>query len=744
MVLEKRFYIRGMHCAACSAGSEKIMRRLKGVESAEVNLAAELAEVRYDPELVKLSEIRAAVLKLGFTTEDYEDRTAAIADETRRERERLQKRRRLLAAVIGSALLMTVAMGHMISLPLPRFLSMEDSPLGNALAQLVLTLCVMAAGRDFYISGFKGLVSRIPSMDTLVGLGTGSAFLYSLYGLVRIAMGQTGFVHALFFDSAAMVVTLVMVGKYLESGSKERTGEAVRRLMKLAPDSAMVEKDGRQITVETGELMTGDLVVVLPGAHFPCDGVVESGFSTADNAMLTGESLPVTLEPGSKVTGGAINGEGTVKFRATQVGGDTALSQIIRLVEDAQGHKAPIARMADRVSAVFVPVVLAIAFVSAGIWLFCGKDLSFVLNTFVSVLVIACPCSLGLATPTAILVGTGRGAEMGILFKSGEALQAMQGIRHVVLDKTGTLTEGKPMLTHITPCGSLDENTLLTMAASLEQSSEHPVARAIVQEAKKRELQIPALDGVTAVPGYGVTAQVKGRQISIGSAAMMEKLGVSTEPVIHEAEALSRRGAMLMYCCAETRLLGLFAASDMLKPESRDAVRRLQELGVKVTMLTGDNEAAAAVTARAAGVDDFVAGVLPAGKSQAVTKLQTAGTRTAMVGDGINDAPALAAADVGIAIGTGTDVAIASADVVLMGGALTGVADALRLSRGVMKNIRQNLFWALFYNCIGIPFAAGLFYAFGGPRLNPMIAGACMACSSVCVVSNALRLKKFH
>ena len=741
--LEKKFYIRGMHCASCSSGSEKVMRRLDGVPSADVNLAAETADVRYDPEKVKLAQIREAVCKLGFTTEDYEDRAVQAAAETRKKQARRAALTRLIVAGAASLLLMYAAMGHMLHLPLPAFLSRDTAPLGNALVQLAFTLCVMVAGRDFYISGVKSLLSRIPSMDTLVALGTGSAFLYSLYGLVRIALGQRDYVGELFFESTAMVVTLVMLGKFLEAGSRDRTGDAVRKLMKLRPDKALVEKDGQQLTVDTAELAVGDLVVVLPGGHFPCDGTVESGVSSADNAMLTGESLPVTLEPGSRVTGGAINGEGAVKFRATQVGGDTALSQIIRMVEDAQGRKAPIARLADQVAGKFVPVVMGIAVLSALCWLLAGKDARFIMNTFVSVLVIACPCALGLATPTAIMAGTGRGAELGILFKSGEALQATRSVTHVVLDKTGTLTEGKPRLTCAQPMEGVSEETLLALAASLERSSEHPIAKAIVAAAEERGLAIKALDGVTAVPGLGVEAQVGGETVAVGNAALMQRHGIAIDGAAALAEDLGRKGAMLMYCGAKGRLIGLLAAADRLKDDSAGAVARLRELGLKITMLTGDNAQAAAVTAKAAGVDDVVAGVLPAGKSQAVEAIRAAGGHVAMVGDGINDAPALAAADVGIAIGSGTDVAIASADVVLMGGSLTGVGDAVRLSRAVIRNIKENLFWAFFYNCVGIPFAAGLFYAFGGPRLNPMIAGGCMALSSICVVSNALRLKRF-
>jgi Cu+-exporting ATPase len=746
MIVEKKFYIRGMHCAACSAGSERVMRKQRGVLSAEVNLAAETAAVSYDTEQIKLSQIKNAVERLGYSTEDYEDAQAQTLAEERKLSEHGRLRRRLTAAVAAAVPLLYVSMGHMlpVELPLPEFLSMSGSPLNFALIQFALTVLILAAGRDFYASGVRSLAKLVPNMDTLVAVGTGSAFLYSCYALVRILLGHKRFVHAPFFESAAVVVTLVMLGKYLEAGSKNRTSEAIQKLTKLAPDRAFIEKDGERIDVEASELAVGDIVVVLPGGRFPCDGEVVAGRSTADNSMLTGESLPVALEAGTRVTGGSVNGEGLIKFRATEVGGDTALSHIIRMVRDAQGKKAPIAKIADRVAAYFVPAVMGLAVISAAVWAAVGKDAEFVLNTFVSVLVIACPCALGLATPTAIMAGTGRGAQLGVLFKSGEALQAASGITHVALDKTGTLTEGKPAVIFIKPAEGIGEEELLSLAASLEQGSEHPAARAIINEAEKRGLELRGLDSVTALPGRGVEAEIGGAAVYVGNEKLMREKGVDIAALSEHAEPLLARGAILMYCGAKGRPLGLLAASDRLKPDGAEAVRRLHSLGLKVTMLTGDNEAAAGAIAASVGLDSYLAGVLPGDKAETVGRLRAAGEKIAMVGDGINDAPALAAADVGIALAGGTDIAVESADVVLVGSSLSAAADALSLARAVMRNVKQNLFWAFFYNCVGIPFAAGVFYAFGGPRLDPAIAGGAMALSSVCVVGNALRLKRFR
>ena len=741
----KTFKISGMHCAACAIGSEKSINRLPGIKSASVNLTTETAVVEYDPSLVKFAEIIAAVSMLGFTVVELEDKKAVAEDVLRREAEARAIRRRVIISVILAVPLLYIAMGHMMwsRLPLPSFMSMHEGPLGFALVQFVLTAVILYCGRRFYVVGMKSLFRRIPNMDTLVAIGTGSAFLYSIYNTVLIALGDHSAVHLLFYESAAIVVTLVMLGKYLEAFSKGKTSAAIEKLTELAPEKATIEKNGKQLEISTSELTVGDMVVVFPGGRFPCDGTVTEGISSADNSMLTGESLPVTIAEGSSVIGGAINGEGLIKFRADKVGGDTALSQIVRMVEDAQGKKAPIAHLADVISGYFVPAVLVIAAVAAIVWALLGKDAAFVLNIFVSVLIIACPCALGLATPTAIMVGTGRGAEFGILFKSGEALQSAHNLTHVVLDKTGTVTEGKPVVTDISLSGTMEEDELLAIAAAAESGSEHPVARAIRVAAKDRSLELPPASDISAIPGRGIEARVQGKSVLIGNAALMHERGVDITKLTPDAENYSSRGKILMYCSVDGEAAGPFAAADTIKADSAEAIKSLHKLGLKTIMLTGDNANAAKSIADSVGIDEVVSDILPGDKANEIEKLTQNGMKVAMVGDGINDAPALAAATVGIAIGTGTDVAIESADIVLMSGELSGVYGAVKLSRAVIRNIKENLFWAFIYNCIGIPFAAGVVYAFGGPLLTPMFGGAAMALSSVCVVLNALRLRRF-
>lgn len=741
----KTFKISGMHCAACAVGSEKSISRLPGIISANVNLTTETAVVEYDPALVKFAEIKAAVTMLGFTAVELEDKKAVAEDVLRREAEAHAIRRRVIISVIFAVPLLYISMGHMIwsALPLPAFMSMHKAPLVFALVQLVLTAVILYCGRRFYVVGMRSLFRGIPNMDTLVAIGTGSAFLYSVYNTIRIALGDHMAVELLFYESAAIVVTLVMLGKYLEAFSKGKTSAAIEKLTELAPEKATIEKNGKQLEISTSELTVGDIVLVFPGGRFPCDGTVTEGISSADNSMLTGESLPVSIAEGSGVIGGAINGEGLIKFRADKVGGDTALSQIVRMVEDAQGKKAPIAHLADVISGYFVPAVLIIAVLSAIVWALLGKDAAFVLNIFVSVLIIACPCALGLATPTAIMVGTGRGAEFGILFKSGEALQSAHDLTHIVLDKTGTVTEGKPVLTDISLSGTMEESELLAVAAAAESGSEHPVARAIREAAKNRSLELPTASDISAIPGRGIEATVSGKSVLIGNAALMRERGVDIAKLIPDAEKYSSNGKILMYCSVDGLAAGLFAAADTIKAGSAEAIKSLHKLGLKTIMLTGDNANAAKSIADSVGIDEVVSDILPGDKANEIEKLTQSSMKAAMVGDGINDAPALAAATVGIAIGTGTDVAIESADIVLMSGELSGVYGAVKLSRAVIRNIKENLFWAFIYNCIGIPFAAGVIYAFGGPLLTPVFGGAAMALSSVCVVGNALRLRVF-
>lgn len=743
---EKVFKISGMHCAACSSSIERFMSRQSGVENVSVNLTTEKMNISYDDSCLDTDKICELVAGLSFGAEEYVSADAMARDARKKEEaekaaELESMKRRVILCICFALPLLYVSMGHMIGLPLPRVIDPHYAPLAFAVVQLMLTLPVVIGGRNFYINGFGSLVKGHPNMDTLVAIGTFSALLYGIYSLIRIARGDVSFAGNLFFESAAVVISLVLLGKYLEARSKHHTSDAIRALTELAPETATVTRHGETDQVPVSELREGDVITVRPGERFPCDGVVTNGISSADLSMLTGESLPVTLEEGGTVTGGSINGEGVIVFSATKVGGDTTLAQIIRMVEDAQGKKAPIAKIADRVAGVFVPVVMGIALLAAIIWAIAGKNIEFVLNVFVSVLVVACPCSLGLATPTAIMVGTGRGAELGVLYKSGEALQAMAFADTAVLDKTGTVTEGKPRLTSVYAVSNT-EDELLTMCAAAESGSEHPIAKAITEAAKERELPIPSADNITAIPGRGIKAQVGGQQLLIGNATLMEENKIEISAADKAAE-LENSGCMLMFAACDGRFAGLFGAVDTIKPDSPNAISDLHNNGITTIMLTGDNENAANAIAKTAGIDNVIAGVLPEGKAGEIEKLKAEGRKVCMVGDGINDAPALASADIGAAIGNGTDVAIESADVVLMGSELSALVTALRLSKAVMRNIKQNLFWAFFYNCIGIPFAAGLFYAFGGPLLSPMFAGAAMALSSISVVSNALRLKRF-
>jgi len=738
--------IEGMSCASCSAAVERATRKLDSVSSAQVNLTTNRGSFEYDPSKVKLSEIKAAIEKAGYTPRDIEGQKTRDLEQERRESEVLNMRIRLIISAIFSAPILYIAMAHMfpkLGIPIPYFMGSHDFPLIFALVQFGLTIPVIIAGSRFYTRGFKTLVKGAPNMDTLIAIGTGSAFLYSLFASVKIYLGDFAFAQSLYFESAAVVITLVMLGKYLEAASKGKTSEAIKKLMQLKPTTATIEKDGKELGVPLDEVSIGDIVIVRPGSAFPVDGVVTEGVSTADESMLTGESLPVDKQPESEVTGGSINGAGLIKFRATRVGNDTALSKIIKLVEDAQGKKAPIAKLADVVSGYFVPIVLGIAIVSAVAWAFAGQDFNFVLTIFVSILVIACPCALGLATPTAIMVGTGKGAELGILIKGGEALETTHKINTVVLDKTGTITEGKPKLTDIKTYLEMSENEALILCASAERGSEHPIARAIVDDAELKGLELSNPESFQAVPGRGIDAIVNGKKILAGNIKLMNENGIDTSSSIKDAETFALSGRTLMYVAVDGHLSALMAAADTVKKSSREAIEKLKKLGITVYMITGDNASTALAIAKEVGIDNVLSDVLPQDKAGEVKRLQEAGQIVAMVGDGINDAPALVQADIGLAIGTGTDVAVESADVVLMRGDLNEVPTAIALSRATIRNIKQNLFWAFIYNLIGIPFAAGVVYLFGGPLLSPIFAGAAMAFSSVSVVSNALRLRSF-
>ena len=739
--------VDGMTCASCSSAVERALRKLDGVEEPSVNLATNRAAFSYDPTKVKLAQVRDAITKAGYTPLDLASEDTRDAEQEKREKALRLMRLRLIVAIVFAAPILYIAMAHMfptLGVPLPAFMNPHMFPLTFALVQLVLTIPVLIAGGRFFRVGFKTLFKGSPNMDTLVAIGTGSAFLYGVYATVLIYLGQFGFAQHLYFESAAVVITLVMLGKYLEAVSKSKTSEAIKKLMNLKPKTAVVVKNGVELTVSLDKVAVGDIVLVRPGAAIPVDGIVADGASSVDESMLTGESLPVEKQPGSPVTGGSINGEGLLRFTVTRVGEDTALSKIIHLVEEAQGRKAPIAKLADVISGYFVPAVLGIAVLSAVVWALVGKDFNFVLNIFVTVLVIACPCALGLATPTAIMVGTGKGAELGVLIKGGEALETTHGINAVVLDKTGTITQGKPELTDIVRYSGDDEADVLTLSASAERGSEHPIARAIVSAAQEKNLTLAEPEQFRAIPGRGIEATVSGHRILAGSAKLLREHNVDLSRSISDAVALSNAGKTLMYIAKDDSLYALMAAADAVKPTSRRAIEQLKSLGVEVYMLTGDNAATAKAVAESVGIDHVLSDVLPDGKASEVQKLQSQGKRVAMVGDGINDAPALVQADVGMAIGTGTDVAVESADVVLMRGDLSAVSAAIALSRATIRNIRQNLFWAFAYNVVGIPFAAGVFFAFGGPLLTPVFAGAAMALSSVSVVSNALRLKRFR
>ncbi|MEG1789810.1 MAG: heavy metal translocating P-type ATPase [Oscillospiraceae bacterium] len=743
------FKIGGMHCAACAVGIEKYLGKQNGVFSVSVNIATERMDVSFDEALQTPEALAALVARIGYSASEFISAESMAASRRREEaegkrQELLAMRNRVALCVLFALPLLYVSMLHMmLGAPLPAFMDMHTAPLVFALLQFALTVPILILGRGFYTVGLPALLHGRPNMDSLVAVGTGSAFIYSVYCTARIAFGGADFVMRICFESAAVVVTLVFLGKYLEARSKGRTSEAIEKLTELAPETATVTRDGKNLDIPAEWLREGDSVTVLPGGRFPCDGTVISGVSTADLSMLTGESLPVTVEPGFSVTGGSINGDGRVIFSATRVGADTALSRIIRMVEDAQGKKAPIAKLADRVAGVFVPAVMAIAVVAALCWLLAGKDVDFVLGVFVSVLVIACPCALGLATPTAIMTGTGRGAQLGILFKSGEALQALSSADVALLDKTGTVTAGAPALVDIITVSGRGSDALLALVAAAEEGSGHPVAKAIIDAAKQRKLVLPMAESVTALPGLGIEARVAESALLVGNQRLMEERKVNITSLLPQAERFSEEGCILMFAAVDGIAAGLFPAVDKLREDSAEAVVGLHKFGYKVVMLTGDNEKTAATIAGAAGIRDWRSGVLPEGKAEVVERFRAEGMRVAMVGDGINDAPALAAADVGVAIGGGTDVAIESADVVLMGGTLSDLVTAARLSAAVMRNVKENLFWAFFYNCIGIPFAAGVVYALGGPLLPAVFSGAAMALSSVCVVGNALRLKRF-
>lgn len=755
--------IGGMTCTACAATIERSLRKLPGVQATSANFATEKASVTFDPDIVRLSEIKAAIKKAGYEPLAVETDSSASVDEhqKRKDREIRVQWIKFGISAFFSIPLLYIGMGHMIGLPLPEFLHPMSHPLTYALVQLALVIPVIAAGYRFYVVGARALLHKAPNMDSLIAMGTSAAVLYSLYSIVRILSGTPEAANELYFETAGIIITLILLGKTLEAVTKGKTSESIKKLMGLRPTTATVVHGNEYIELPVDEVDVGDLILVRPGERIPVDGTVVSGESAVDESMLTGESLPVDKSPGSQATGGTINRNGALIFKAERVGAQTTLARIIALVEEAQGSKAPIARTADVISGIFVPVVFGIAVVSALIWLLAGQSAVFALTIFVAVLTIACPCALGLATPTAIMVGTGKGAEYGILIKSGEALETAHQLTTVVFDKTGTLTTGKPQLTDIVPLGGIDETTLLALAASTEKASEHPLGEAIVAAAERRGLVLTPPSAFEAVPGKGIRALFDGKKFLIGNAKFMHDAGLPGEghggaeqssgaqsessetPPTELADRLSGEGKTPMFAALDGRIIGIIAVADTLKEGAREAVSQLHSMGITVAMITGDNVNTARAIAQAAGIDTVLAEVLPGDKAAEVKRLQGEGRKVAMIGDGINDAPALAQADIGIAIGSGTDVAMESSDIVLMRGDLRDVPNAILLSRRVIRIIRQNLFWAFGYNVLGIPVAAGILYAFGGPLLSPVIAAAAMSMSSVSVLSNALRLKRF-
>ena len=740
--------ISGMTCAACSARIEKVVSKIEGVESVTVNLTTEKLSAYIDEEVADVQKIKAAVERAGFGwSELKEGSQQADEDRQKKEREINLLWKKFIVSAVFSLPLLYISMGSMLSflsfLPIPEYLEPMDYPLNFALVQILLTIPVLIAGNRFYVVGFRAIRMKSPNMDSLIAMGTTAALIYSLYSTWQIYQGNMGFVEGLYFETAGVIITLILLGKSMEAVSKGRTSEAIKKLMGLAPKTATVIKNGKEIEISIDDVEENDIVLVKPGAKIPVDGEITEGFTSVDESMLTGESMPVDKKVGDSVFAATINKNGLIRFRATKVGDNTALAQIIKLIEDAQQSKAPIAQMADIVSGYFVPTVFVIAIASFALWMLSGETLSFSLTIFVSVLVIACPCALGLATPTAIMVGTGKGAENGILIKGGEALETTHKINTIIFDKTGTITEGKPTVTDIITTGTMDSDSLLQITASAEKGSEHPLGDAIVKSAEDKGLELYPIEHFESITGQGINATIQGKQLLIGNIRLMQEMNIAVEAVLADADTLAAQGKTPMYIALDSKLAGIIAVADVVKPGSAKAVKKLMEMGIEVAMITGDNRRTAEAIAKQVGITRVLSEVLPQDKSGEVKKLQQEGRRVAMVGDGINDAPALVQSDIGIAIGSGTDVAMESADIVLMHSDLMDVVTAIQLSKSTIRNIKQNLFWAFAYNVAGIPLAAGVLHIFGGPLLNPIFAAAAMSLSSVSVLSNALRLRRF-
>ncbi|MGI6606669.1 MAG: heavy metal translocating P-type ATPase [Peptococcia bacterium] len=815
--------IQGMHCAACAARIEKVVGQLNGVAGVSVNFATEKATVTYEPDIISIAGIKQTISQAGYQVLESESSKAADEDRQRKEKEIRALWRKFYIAAFFSIPLLYLAMGPMFpwfKWPIPQWLFPMEYPLRYALVQLALVLPVLIAGRHFYTNGFRALWQRSPNMDSLIAMGTSAAVLYSLYAIYKVYSGSLGHVEDLYFETAGVIITLILLGKTLEAISKGKTSEAIKKLIGLTPKTAIIIENGQEVETPVEEVQVGDSILVKPGERIPVDGIVIDGHSSIDESMLTGESIPVEKKAGDEVIGATINKYGSLTFRATKVGSDTVLAQIVKMVEDAQGSKAPIAKMADLVSGYFVPIVFGIALLSALIWYFAGESATFALTIFISVLVIACPCALGLATPTAIMVGTGKGAEHGILIKSGEALETAHQIKTIIFDKTGTITEGIPEVTDLISVTDLPaepaeqlspENTpetispptdltqdssqslaqdlsqdlsqslsqnlsqatlserqahwldkvldraqniedwsqderkkqLLQLAASAEKNSEHPLGEAIIRAAEKARIELLAPDKFTAIPGKGIETVLNNSQVILGNRQLLRERGIEPLQLEEVADRLASAGKTPMYIAIDEKIAGVIAVADVIKKSSAQAIARLQSMGIEVVMLTGDNQKTAAAIAGQVNIKRVLAEVLPQDKAEEVKKLQNEGRIVAMVGDGINDAPALAQANIGIAIGSGTDIAMESADIVLMHNDLLAVPTAIKLSKSTLRNIKQNLFWAFGYNVAGIPIAAGLLHALGGPLLNPMLAATAMSLSSVSVLTNALRLKSF-
>ena len=756
--MNEKFNVTGMTCSACSARVEKCVRQLEGLENVTVNLLTNSMQVAFDERRLSTDEIIQAVIQAGYGASVKTDQingdtsqTTINKQENPLDLQQKEMKQRLWISFLFLIPLMYVSMGHMIGLPLPSFLHGHSNAVSFAFTQFLLALPIAYVNRKFYINGFRSLSNGAPNMDSLVAIGSTSAMIYGIFAIYRMSYGLgigdfelvARYHENLYFESSVMILALITIGKYLESRSKGKTSEALTHLMDLAPKTATVERNGQVVDVPVEQVMIGDTVLVKPGQRIPVDGIITDGYTSVDQSAITGESIPVEKSMGDTVIAATINQGGFIRFTANKVGNDTTFAQIIRLVEDASASKAPIAKLADQIAGVFVPIVIGIATLTAGVWLFAGATFEFALNCAISVLVISCPCALGLATPVAIMVGTGKGAEHGILIKSGQALETAHQINTVVLDKTGTITQGKPVVTDVHTILPT-QNDFLTIAAALEQNSEHPLADAVMQYANAQQMNIPAVQQFHALPGRGVEAYIDGKPYIAGNTRLMEEKSISLSPWTETLHQLTMAGKTPLIFANQQQVIGIIGVADVVKPTSKQAIGLLKSMGIHVVMLTGDNAQTAAAIQAQLDIDEVLAEVLPQDKEQKIAELQAQGKVVAMVGDGVNDAPALARSNVGLAIGAGTDVALDSADIVLMKNDLLDVVTAIQLSQGVIRNIKQNLFWAFFYNVLCIPLAAGLFYHPLGLLLNPMIGAAAMSCSSLFVVSNALRLRSFH